>query len=197
MAFSPVAARPAGLLVVALDTLRDIVVDHIAHIGLVDPHAEGDGGHHHIDVFHQEHVLVFGAGFGIEPGVIGDSADTVHLEHLGQLFDALAAQAIDNPRFPGMLPHKTDDVAVHVLGLGPHLVKEVRAVEGSLEHIGIGDTQVFNDVFLYLRGGRGRKGDNGNAVSEPVDDGPQIAVLGAEVVPPLRNAVGLVHGHER
>jgi hypothetical protein len=38
-----VAAGAAGLLVIALDALRQVEVRDEAHVGLVDAHAEGDG----------------------------------------------------------------------------------------------------------------------------------------------------------
>ncbi len=40
-----VAAGPTGLLVVALEALREVDVRDEAHVGLVDAHPEGDGGH--------------------------------------------------------------------------------------------------------------------------------------------------------
>src|SRR2546429_5994777 len=40
----PVAARAAGFLVIALDVLRQVVVDHEADVRLVDPHPERDRG---------------------------------------------------------------------------------------------------------------------------------------------------------
>ena len=53
-----VAAGAAGLLVVALDVLGQVEVGDEAHVGLVDAHAEGDGGDHHDAVLAQEAVLV-------------------------------------------------------------------------------------------------------------------------------------------
>jgi hypothetical protein len=40
----PVAAGAAGLLVVGLDRLGQVEMRDEAHVGLVDAHAEGDGG---------------------------------------------------------------------------------------------------------------------------------------------------------
>ena len=39
-----VAPGPADLLVVGLDTARQVGVEDVAHVRLIDPHAEGDGG---------------------------------------------------------------------------------------------------------------------------------------------------------
>ena len=53
-----VAAGAAGLLVVALDALRQVEMRDEAHVGLVDAHAEGDGGDHHDAVLALEARLV-------------------------------------------------------------------------------------------------------------------------------------------
>jgi hypothetical protein len=45
-----------------------------AHVGLVDAHAEGDGGHHHDAVLAQEAVLVAAAHVGVQAGVVGQGA---------------------------------------------------------------------------------------------------------------------------
>ena len=71
MAFAAVASGTAGLLVVAFDALGDVVVDDETHIGLVDAHAEGDGGHDDVHVLHEEFVLVLGADLVVQSGVVG------------------------------------------------------------------------------------------------------------------------------
>ena len=45
-----VAPGAPGLLVIALDVFGQVVVHHEAHIRLVDTHAEGNGGHHHLQI---------------------------------------------------------------------------------------------------------------------------------------------------
>ena len=52
-----VAPGAPDLLVVALDARRQAGVDDRAHVGLVDAHAEGDGGHHHVELAGEEGVL--------------------------------------------------------------------------------------------------------------------------------------------
>ena len=65
-----VAARPAGLLVVALDRLGQVEVGDEPDVGLVDAHAEGDRRDHDDAVLAQEARLVRGAGRAVEPGVV-------------------------------------------------------------------------------------------------------------------------------
>ena len=49
-----VTSSSAGLLVIPLDGLRQIEMDHESHIRFVDTHAEGDGGHHDQTVLTQK-----------------------------------------------------------------------------------------------------------------------------------------------
>ena len=56
-----VAAGAAGFLIVALDVLRQVVVDDEADVRFVDAHAEGDGGADDSRLVAQEGVLVFRA----------------------------------------------------------------------------------------------------------------------------------------
>ena len=41
------------------------------HVGLIDAHAEGDGGHHDFDLPFYEFLLYFVAMIGIETRVVG------------------------------------------------------------------------------------------------------------------------------
>ncbi len=84
VAVDAVAAGPADLLVVALDGLGHVAVDDVAHVRLVDAHAEGDGGAHDVDVVADEGVLGDGAIFCTEAGVIGQRLDPERREVLGR-----------------------------------------------------------------------------------------------------------------
>jgi hypothetical protein len=76
----PSRPRAPGLLVVALQALGNVVVDHEAHVRLVDTHPEGDGGHDHVHLLHQELVLVLGALVGVHASMVGQGLDPVHVE---------------------------------------------------------------------------------------------------------------------
>ncbi len=135
-----------------------------------------------------------GALAGIHAGVIGQGLDSVHVEHFGHLLHLLAAEAVDDAALAGVLLDESDDLALHIL-LGPDLVVEVGPVEGGLEDPRIGDVEVLEDVLLHLLGGGGGEGDDRHAL-DVVEDRAQAAVLGAEVVAPLADAVSLVDGEE-
>ena len=137
MPFATIPSGTTGFLIVAFDTLWDIMVDDKAHIGLIDAHTKGNGGHDHIHLFHQEHILILGTCFGIEPGMIGYSTHSIHLEYLGEFLDPFSAQTIDDSRLSLVLFYKTDDVRIHILGFGTHFVEQIGPVKRCLKHLGI------------------------------------------------------------
>ena len=195
----PLAAVAAGaprLLVVALKALRYVVVYDEADVGLVDAHAEGDGGYDDVDLLHQEVVLRLCARGGVQSGVVALRLDVVGPQHVGQVLDLLSRQAVDDAALAGVLLDEAHDVLVNVLRLLPHLVVQVRTVEGRLELVGIGNAEALLDVGAHLVGGGGGEGYDGR-LANLVDDGPDAAVLRPEVVAPLRDAVRLVDGVER
>src|SRR5258708_15251605 len=49
-----VAARASDLLVPRFDTARHVAMGHVAHLGLVDPHAERDGRDDHVEIAARE-----------------------------------------------------------------------------------------------------------------------------------------------
>ncbi len=89
-------------------------MDHKPHIGLVDAHAKGYGGHNHVDLFKQKRILIGTAGGRIHAGMIGQRLDVVDPEHLGQFLDSLAAQTVDDAALAGMALDKLDYVLVNV-----------------------------------------------------------------------------------
>ena len=80
MASSAISSRSSRFLVIALQTLGNVVVDDEPDIGLIDPHAKGNGGDHHIHLFHEERVLMTGACGRIQTRVVGKGFDPIHLQ---------------------------------------------------------------------------------------------------------------------
>ncbi len=65
-----VAPGAPGFLIVALDVLRQIVVDHETHVRFVDPHSESDRGGDHAHIIAQKHFLMPAALARVEAGVV-------------------------------------------------------------------------------------------------------------------------------
>ena len=91
-----VAAGAAGFLVIGLDALRQIEMRDEAHVGLVDAHAERDGGDDHDAVLVDEAILVAGALTGIEARMIGQRRDAGLGQRSRGILDLGARQAIDD-----------------------------------------------------------------------------------------------------
>ena len=93
-----VAAGAADLLVVALDRLRQVGVGDVADVGLVDAHAEGDGGADDEAVLALEAGLGEAAVVGVEAGVVGERGVALVAERRGQRLGLGAAGAVDDAR---------------------------------------------------------------------------------------------------
>ena len=158
-AFLAVTSGTSCLLVIALYALGDVVVDDETHVGLVDTHAEGYGSDYHVDLLHQEGVLVLRAGLGVKAGMVGARLYVVDTQQFGKLLDLLAAEAVDDAGLAGILLDVSDDVLLRI-DLVADLVEKVGTVERRLEHLGPGNTEVLEDVMLDLRSGGSGESDD-------------------------------------
>ena len=73
-------------------------MNHVAHVRLVDAHAEGDRGDDDLRTIFDERVLIGLAHFVGQAGVIGQGLVARRLQVGAQLFDVGAANAIDEAR---------------------------------------------------------------------------------------------------
>ena len=147
-------------------------------------------------VAHEESVLRLRARGGVKPGVVWRGLYLVGLQYGGKLLHLLAREAVDDAALALVLLDELDDVFVHVLRLRPHLVVEVRAVEGAFKLLRANDAEALLYVGAHLVGGSGRERNDGS-LANLVDYGAYAAVLRPEVVAPLGYAVSLVDGVER
>ena len=185
----------AGFLVVALNVLGHIQMGDKAHIGLVDAHAEGDGGHHHHALFAQKPVLVVLAHPAVQPGVVGQRTDTGVHQSLCHIFHPLARLAIDDARIALVLAFDEAQKLLHRLALFHDGVADVRSVETADEGTRILQLQALQDVGLRQVVGRGGEGHARHTGKAFVQNG-QGPVFRAEVVTPLAHAMRLVNGKQ-
>nr|GEU28127.1 hypothetical protein [Tanacetum cinerariifolium] len=150
-----VAAGAARFLVIALDAFRQIEVTDETHVGLVDAHAEGDGGAHHDVFFAQEAGLVGGALGVVHAGVVRQRADAVFVQELGGLFDLLARQAVDDAAVARVLGGDEVEQLLAAITLFDDLVADVGPVERRDELRRIAQLQTMHDLGAGLRIGRG------------------------------------------
>ena len=192
VARQPVAPGPAGLLVVALDVFRQVVVDDPAHIGFVDAHAEGDGCADDAGVVAQEALLVPGALLGAESGVVGPGRKAAAGQRLGQALRGGAAGAVDDAALVLAAADEVDELFQRLV-LGRDPVREVGSVEARDKRGGIPQLEVGDDVGADALGGRGRQRHERHVRQRRPQPG-ELTVLGPEVVAPFRDAVRLVDG---
>ena len=194
--FASVASCASRLLVVALKAFRYVVVYHEAHIGFVDAHAEGYGSHDYVDALHEEVVLRLRACCRVESGMVGSGFYVVGFQHGCQFFHLLARDAVDDTALARVLFYEFYYLFVDVVRLLAHLVVEVGTVERALKLLCVGDAETFLYVHAHLVGGSGCECYDW-CCANLVDCGAYVAILGAEVVSPLRYTMRLVDGVER
>ena len=181
----PVAARAAALLHVVLERLRHAGVNDVADVRLVDAHAEGDGGDDHVGPLFEKRVLIAVPLVVGQAGVVGQGAVAEARQRRGRLVDFLAADAVDDARLAAAL---LDELA--------HLAEAVRRAGGRGTRGSAGRTSRRASAdrrspscsamsLLDALGGGGRVGVDADA-GERLLEHREAAVLGAEVVPPLR-----------
>ncbi len=91
-----VPARSASLLQVALQRSGNLGVHDRANVRLVDAHAEGVGGDHHVDVALVEAALDLPFPLGRDAGMEVPGLEAALGERLGGLFRAPLGRAVDD-----------------------------------------------------------------------------------------------------
>ena len=197
-----IAAGAARLLVVGLDALGHVVVDDVAHVGLVDAHAKGVGGNHHLDIVIDKGALTLTTGVVAHAGMVAANANAAGAQRLGKLacqrIDCLAGRAIHDAALARMRDH----IVAHPRGFGlvAHLLAakvEVLAIEARHHRRGVLQAEHLLNVRTHALGRRGGKGRHDGALRQGIDELANLQVGGAEILAPLTHAVGLVNGHER
>jgi hypothetical protein len=213
----PVAPRAADLLVIRLDRARRRQVDDRAHVGAVDPHAEGVGSDHDLQLAVREgrlHAFALASG---QARMVGIGEPTVVPQPLRFSLAALPGRPVDDGRGDGRgcrgrraptrlsawAPERFAQLGVRVLAgfagalhlaRAEHQVGALKAVD-DLRRIRR-QPQPAQDLVTHDRRGGGGAGEHpglGQSRQHAVD----LHVFGAEVMPPFADAVSLVDGHER
>ena len=190
-----VSPGTAGFLVVGLKRLGQVEVGHEAYVGFVDTHAERDRGDHDQPLFVEEAVLVGGAGFGRQAGMVWQRREALLAKEGGGFVDLLARQAINDAGVATALGKERHQLLARRF-LGHDAVEDVRPVEARQEALCALQVQALNDFFAGTHVGGGGKG-NARNMREQFGQLAQLQVFGAEVMAPLRNAVGFVDGEQR
>ena len=180
-------------------------MDHGPDVGPIDAHAEGVGGHDHVQIAGGEAVVDLGAGVAGHARVVAGRAPATAGAGGGQAVGGLARARIQDGRAagPGRVTEGTGELgqgqgaaglaAVHLA----HGQVQVGPGEAAQDHgrgLG-GQAELGQDLVAHQGGGRGRAGQHVRR-SQGVQDPAEPQVVGPEVVAPLGDAVGLVDGDQ-
>ena len=193
----PIAPGAAGFLVVGFDAFGQIEVCHKAHVGFVDAHAKSDGGDDHHAVFAQKAGLVLLALLGGQPGVVGQRGQPLACQPSGGLLHLAPREAVDDARFAVVVfADETQQLLFGIALIFRDMVANIGAVETVVVERGFLKLQVLHDVVPGRHVGGGGERDARHVGKTLVQVG-ELAILGAEIVPPLGNAVSFINGEQR
>ena len=172
-------------------------MNHPAHVALVDAHSEGDGSAYHLYLVHLETLLHRGSLLGRESGMIGFGIDAMRLERLCHHLRVLAREAVDDACFfRATGDEMVDELQLLLLGAFlTHGETEVGTVEAAHEGLSV-QMQLVDDVLAGNLIGCSRKRHHRNATEFLVKES-KLGILRTEIVAPLTDAVGFIHGEER
>ena len=185
-----VTAGPARFLVVGLQALGQIHMRHEAHIRLVDAHAEGDRGHHHHGAAKPEPLQRCSPLLRFQSGVICDRIKTRRLQLGAEPIHPRPGAGVDDARRTAMLLEKWQQLTAQVVER-LHAVADVGPIEAGQEHLALLQAQSLADVLAGAGIGRGGEGEPRH-LWEACRQLIELAVFGAEIVAPLRDAMGFV-----
>ena len=191
----PVAARAPGLLAVLLEALGQRRVQHEAHVGAVDAHAEGHGRDDHVDLLVRERVLRAAAHLGVETGVVGDALHAALAQRFVDALDLLARDRVDDAGLATVARQHAADLLDELVAR-LHAVDQVRPVAGGHEHERIDEAELALDVAPHVLvggGGESLQRHERRAAAQLAE----LAVLGPEIVAPVADAVRLVDRDRR
>ena len=167
-----------------------------AHVRLVDPHAESDGGEGDDAVLAQKTVLIGVAPARVEPRVIDQSLERLFGEIFGEPLGPGARGAIDNA---ALAPARAQE-ALQLLSrlvLGGEFQRNIGPVEGMDEDLRL---QRRTAVRRFPRASR----ESAVAVKAMAWTGADFfracadqPIFGPEIMAPFADAMGLVHRDAR
>ncbi len=164
-------------------------MDHHPHVGFVDTHSEGVGGHHHTRLSRDPAVLSFLFVIGGEACMVCRGGYPGGIEVLGDIGSTFAASYVDD----GTARGAAEDVE-HVMDFGirpAHYIVEIGAREAHAPPAGIIHPELRADVIGHFRSGGGGEGEQRYS-GQYVAQSAYVEVGWPEIIAPLRDAVSLV-----
>ena len=185
-----VPSRPPGLLLKVFDRSWHRSMNDRSDVASIDAHAEGDRGDHDIQLLAGESVMHSISFLASQSRVVVGHRDAVRAQAFRDLFGVSTAERVDDDRFSSVASDLFEQLLLAVFAWSDP-VGQIRPVERTHHHLRISELQLMDDVVANPRcGGRGTGVDRD--AGKKVAQCRELAVLGAEVMAPLTDAVGFI-----
>ena len=166
-----------------------------AHVRLVDAHAEGNGCDHDQAVFAQKARLVVGPRALLKTGVIGQRLKPGHAQSLGGFLDLASRHAVDDAGLATELGEKGLQLRARI-STRAHRIADIRPVEATDEPFGLAEREACGNIDAgAFVGSSGQR--HARHAGEMFGQGAEFEIILAEVVAPLRYAMGFVDSDQR
>ena len=196
-AFLAVATGASDLLRVRLEALWQVVVVDVADVRLVDPHPERDRRDHDRVLRARPPFLHRDPLLRVQAGVVRPGREARPRQQIGHAERCPLECHVHDRRPRRTLAQPLDQLPVS-LGRGDRCreEREIRPVEAGDDGVCLFDPEARPDVRDDCR--RRRRGERqhafGGQLARPLG---KLQIVGPKVVPPLGDAVRLVHGEQR
>ena len=169
------------------------MVHHHPNVCSVDPHPKGVGGHHDRSGRLSEPSLHLLAEGRKEPGMVSVDLHSTPDEAVPDPLHFPSGGCIDEPSAGATLDQgPKEGNSCRPARNQSHAPAQVWAVETLQDPDGIPEAEALHDLFPDPGCGGGGEGHEGRG--DPCPDSTNLQVGWSEIMPPKRDAVGLVHG---
>ena len=149
-----IAAGAACFLVVGLQALGQIHVGHEAHVGFVDPHAEGDRGHDDHTALLAEAIQRAAALLRLQAGVVRHRLKAGGDQIAREALHPAAGAGVDDAGLVAMIGQKLQQLALRLI-LFPQQVADVGSIEAGGEHLTAAQVEAVEDFLAGVGISRG------------------------------------------
>ena len=161
-----------------------------AHVAAIDTHAERDRRGDDVERLVGEGLLSGAPRLAVHSGVVVGGSHSPGAQHRRRLLGLLATDAVHDDRLSGMAIDDVGDL-LEPVDSRQHSVDEVGAIKSADQNCRLFEAELVDDIGAHSLGRRrgiGMHAGVGKAFFELCE----LAVLGAEVVAPVADAVSLV-----
>ncbi len=192
------AAVPSGtacLLIVGFHGAGHVVMNHIIHVGLINAHAEGIGSHHDLNPVFLKGFLIFLPAPVTHACMIGARSIACLFQLDGYFLHSPAGGAINNAALVFPCPQQALQGCFLILGV-EHVKEQIGAVKAGGSFHRVLEAKQADNVAAHLGGSGSRKRPHRGTLGQSVNKVRNLQIAGAEILPPLGNTVGFIHGNQ-